>query len=356
MKILDNIKKIKKLDSKNMLGSLESLSFQIEEVYEVAKKMKLSSDYKKINRILVMGMGGSALGAHIIKTFAFDFLKAPLEIINGYHLPAYADKNTLVICSSYSGSTEETLNAAEEAKNKKTKLLIICSGGKLGEFAKLNKIPALIFTPNNNPCGSPRMGLGYSIFGQLFLLDKVGLIKFGKKELDEVLQVIKISDSRFGINIPSINNPAKRLADEVFNKSVWYVGAEHLIGNAHVAGNQMNENAKRFSGYFTIPELNHHLLEGMIYPKNNGKNLVFLLLNSNFYDSRVQKRFVITADVLNKNKIKNITYDCYLKTKLGQVCEILVLGSYVSYYSGILQGIDPTAIPFVDYFKERLKK
>jgi len=356
MKILDDVKKIKKLDSKNMLGSLESLYYQIEEVFEIAKKMKLSGEYKKANRILVMGMGGSALGAHIIKTFNFDSLKLPLEIINGYHLPAYADKNTLVICSSYSGSTEEILNSAAEAKKKKTKLLIICSGGKLGEFAKLNKIPALIFTTNNNPCGSPRMGLGYSIFGQLLLFDKIGLIKFGKKEIDEVLQVIKTSDSRFGVNVSSANNPAKRLAEEVFGKSVWFVGAEHLIGNAHVAGNQMNENAKRFSGYFAIPELNHHLLEGMIYPKTNKSNLAFLLFTSNFYDLRVQKRFIITADVLNKNKIKNITYDCYLKTKLGQVCEVLVLGSYLSYYCGILQGIDPTAIPFVDYFKERLKK
>ena len=135
-----------------------------------------------------------------------------------------------------------------------------------------------------------------------------------------------------------------------------YVAAEHLAGNVHTMSNQMNENAKRFSTYFLIPELNHHLLEGMLYPMSNRQDLIFLLIESGLYDKRIQKRFAITADVLDKNKIKNINYTCAEKTKLGQSLEILVLGSYVSFYSAMLQRIDPTAIPFVDYFKKQLAK
>jgi len=189
--ILDNLEKIKKLDSKNMLGSIQLLDHQVKEVWEIAKKLKIPANYKKVNRLVVMGMGGSALGAHIIKSLYFDKLKLPVEIVNNYHLPAYVDKNTLVLCSSYSGSTEEVISATTEAKNKKIKLVVICSGGKLGEFARANKIPALIFTTNNNPCGSPRMGLGYSIFGQLILLNKIGLIKFNQPDLNLVIKTIK---------------------------------------------------------------------------------------------------------------------------------------------------------------------
>lgn len=354
--ILDNFEAIKKLDSQKMFSSIELLPEQIKEVWRASNSLKIPAHYKKINRVILMGMGGSALGMHIIKSLYFDYLKVPIEIVNGYNLPNYADKNSLVICSSYSGSTEEVLSAATQAYNKKTKLVTISSGGKLSEFAKINKIPTLIFTVNNNPCGSPRMGLGYSIFGQLILLNKIGLIKFGKKDLDLVLKVISKCSLEFGIKTVTQVNLAKKFAKEIFDQTVWYVGAEHLSGSTHTAANQMNENAKRFSSWFLIPELNHHLLEGMLYPKTNAKNLAFIFLNSSLYDKRVQKRFAITIDILEKDKIKNILYNCSEKSRLGQVCEVLLLGSYVSYYSALLQGIDPTAIPFVDYFKSALKK
>lgn len=354
--ILDNFESIKKLDSQKMYSSIELLPEQIKEVWRSAEGLKIPAHYKKANRMVLMGMGGSALGMHIIKSLYFDYLKIPIEIINGYNLPAYADKNTLVLCSSYSGSTEEVLSAVAQAYKQKTKLITISSGGKLADFARAHKIPALVFAVNNNPCGSPRMGLGYSIFGQLILLSKIGLIKFGQTDLNLVLKVIKKYSAEFGIKTVGEVNLAKKFAKEIFGKTVWYAGAEHLSGSTHTAANQMNENAKRFCGWFLIPELNHHLLEGMLYPETNTKNLTFIFLSSHFYDKRVQKRFVITREILEKDKIKSIVYNCSEKSRLGQACEVLLLGSFVSYYSALLQGIDPTAIPFVDYFKAALKK
>jgi glucose/mannose-6-phosphate isomerase len=118
----------------------------------------------------------------------------------------------------------------------------------------------------------------------------------------------------------------------------------------------MNENAKRFAGYFLIPELNHHLMEGMMLPKSNQKDLLFVLIESTLYDEQIQKRYKITQSILDKNRIAYQVYQCQEKTKLAQVGEILLLTSYMSYYSALLEGIDPTAIPFVDFFKEQLKK
>lgn len=353
--ILNNIEEIKKLDSKSMLGSLQLLSAQVEEVLECSKKLKVPANYKKIKNIVVLGMGGSTLGAHILKSVFFDKLKAPFEIVNGYHVPEYVDKNSFVLVSSYSGTTEESIYAMKEAMKRKAKLAIISSGGDLAKVSVAMKIPGLIFSTNNNPCGSPRMGLGYSIVGQIILFAKVGLIKLSPKDIKNIISVFKKYDTEFGVSNLD-KNLAKEMAKNLFGKSVWYAAAEHLAGNAHAAANQTNENAKRFAGFFLVPELNHHLMEGMFYPESNKNSLGFVLLESSLYDSRIQKRFDITKKVLDKNEIKYWSYSAQEKDKLLQSCEVLVFGSYISYYGAMLQGIDPTAIPFVDFFKEQLKK
>ena len=118
----------------------------------------------------------------------------------------------------------------------------------------------------------------------------------------------------------------------------------------------MNENAKRFAGYFIVPELNHHLMEGAPYPESNKNDIKVVLLESGLYDKRVQKRYEVTKQVLENKKIQFSSYQCQENKKLLQACEALVLGSYASFYSAMLQGIDPTAIPMVDFFKEQLKK
>ena len=354
--MLDDKAKISALDSKNMLGSIQLLGKQVEEVLAQVKKVKIPTAYKKAGNVVFLGMGGSALGAHLIKSVFLESLQIPVEIVNGYNAPKFVNEKSLVIPSSYSGSTEEIISAAADAKNKKAKIMVIASGGKLADWANQNKIPSLVFTTNNNPCGSPRMGLGYSIFGQIALLANAGTLKLSAGEVKNALQTISKFNSMFGVDNPEEKNPAKQLATSLLGKSVWYLASEHLAGNAHIAANQMNENAKRFGGYFAVPEMNHHLMEGTPYPESNKNDIKFVLLESQLYDKRVQKRYEITKQVLDNKKIAFTSYQCQESKKLLQACEVLVLGSYVSFYSAMLQGIDPTAIPLVDFFKEQLKK
>ena len=185
---------------------------------------------------------------------------------------------------------------------------------------------------------------------------RFGILKISDNEFCNLMGRIAGLDKKFGIDLPLAQNPAKQSAGAIAGRSVWFAASAHLIGNAHIAANQMNENAKRFAGYFVISEMNHHLLEGMLYPESNKKDIVFVLFNSGLYSEKIRKRFVITGEVLKKNSIKYLVYDCQEKTALAQSAEVLVFSSYLSYYSAILQGIDPTAIPFVDFFKQRLKK
>jgi glucose/mannose-6-phosphate isomerase len=354
--ILDDRSDVRKFDSKNMLASIELLGNQANDAWNAGKKIKIGPSYKKVRGIVVAGMGGSTLGAHLLKSVFGEYIKCSFEIINDYSVPNYVGPDTLVVASSYSGNTEETLSAAQDALRKKAKVIVIAAGGKLKEWAEKNKLPVLIFPTDNNPCGSPRMGLGYSVFGIAAILVRAGIIKISEKEFCVLMGRIAQIDKKFGIDLPLAQNLAKQSAGAIAERSVWFVGSAHLAGNAHVAANQMNENAKRFAGYFVIPEMNHHLLEGMLYPESNKKDIVFVLFNSGLYSKKIQKRFAITGEVLKKNNIKYLTYDCREKSALAQAGEVLVFSSYLSYYSAILQGIDPTAIPFVDFFKQRLKK
>ncbi len=330
-----------------MFGSLQKLGKQVEQVAKMWDSFKLPTDYKKVNSVVVSGMGGSGLGAHLVKTLFVNELKVPIEIVNDYHLPAYIGKNTLVIASSYSGNTEETLSAVYQAKKKKAKVAVLCVGGELAEFAKISKLPALIFSTENNPCGSPRMGIGYSLAGQLLILSKAGVLNFSKNKLTDIAAKLE----KYG---EVLVNAGKELARKTLDKSAWYVASEHLLGNAHVAANQMNENGKRFGGYFAIPELNHHLMEGMLNPEINKKTLLFVLLESELYNKRIQRRYEVTKDVLAKNGIDFESCKLTAGDKVGQMCEALALCGYISYYSAILNNIDPTDIPFVDYFKKAL--
>lgn len=352
--ILDDIKAIKKLDSQNMLGSLEAIGKQVEQIREENVGFKLPENYNQTENIAVLGMGGSTLGAHIIKCARRDEISLPLEIVNDYNLPKWVGAKTLAIASSYSGNTEEVLVMAEKARLTRAKLVVIASGGKLSDWAKDNKIPALIFPPKYNPCGSPRIGLGYSIAGLLVILDRAGVLKATDEGLKQMSAALDKYAKKFSVETK--DNPAKLLAKQLGDKSVWFVASEHLAGNAHAAANQVNENAKRFAGYFLIPELNHHLLEGLSTPASNPKNLAFVFFESNLYEKRIQQRYALTKKILEKNKINYFSYVCQEKDALGQVREVLALSGFLSFYLAMAAGIDPTAIPVVDFLKKEMKK
>ena len=351
--ILDSISDVKKLDSQNMLGSLERLADQIEQIDAEANEIKLPSSYKKATNVVFFGMGGSALGAHCISSIFRNNLKLPLEIVNGYEAPGTVGKNTLVIAVSYSGGTEETLSALEKARERGAKLVVITSGGELEKYAKKNKIPALIFRTDNNPCGSPRMGLGYTFFGPLLILGKLGIINVSRSDVLSAAATARKYQKLFGQQNNESANFAKSAAGKLLAGSVWFFGAEHLSGNAHIAANQLNENSKRFGGYFLIPELNHHLLEGLSFPKEGLGS--FFLIESDLYSARVQKRFSVTKEILQKNNLNFVSYRCSEKTALNQAVEFLVLSSYLGFYLAMLEGIDPTAIPNVNFLKAALK-
>lgn len=355
-KLLNSREQLAEIDKSNVLGSIEQMNSQVQQVWEVAKALQFDPSYKEVTNVVVAGMGGSVLGTHVIQTVFKDELKVPVTIVPDYTLPEFVNEKTLVIASSYSGSTEETLAATQDAINKGAKVTGITSGGKLAELLQSHNLPVLIFEPTYNPSNQPRMGLGYSIFGQIALFAQAGLLKVSDAEVAAVLEAIAQAHLLSGVDIEDDTNPAKILAFEFSTHIPVITAAGHLEGVAHVLANQLNENAKTYSEYRVIPELNHHLMEGLKFPHNLDGSIIFFIIESELYLQSNRLRATLTADVLEQNKIEHRSLTLKTKTKLEQAFELLVFGAYTSYYLAMLHGLDPAPIPWVDWFKEQLKK
>lgn len=344
---LDNPEEIKKYDPKDVYGSTGFFIDQCRQIHEIVESYNFNHNYENIKNIVFSGMGGSAYGAHIVSSLFKDNLSLPAIYINSdYNLPGFVDPDdTLVFLTSYSGGTEETISSFNTAKAVGCKMTGLTTGGNLAGLLSENKNDFVKFDPKYNPSGQPRLGTGYIILGTIEMLKKMKLLSITSKE---ILNAVDDTDK----NKKEIQKTAKDLAKKIYGKIPVIFAASHLSGNAHVIRNQFNETAKSFAGYNILPELNHHLMEGLKNPTN--KNLATLFLESDFYPERIKKRLSLTREVVQKNNIEILYYKALGKSQLGQSLELLLLGGYLTFYLAILYGQDPSIIPWVDYFKEKL--
>jgi len=347
---------IDELDKTKAIDSIEQLGSQIQQIWELSKQVEFDDSYQDIDKVVINGMGGSIIGTHLIQTVFKDELNIPVIALSDYTLPKYVNEKTLFIASSYSGNTEETLSSVLDAQKKKAKIAGICSGAKLGKFLTENNYPALIFEPKYNPNNSPRMALGYSIFGQMALLAKLGVLPVSEQDYQQVMDAVATAQSSLNRHLEITENPAKALAFNFINRIPILTAAEHLEGATHVFANQIHENAKNYAEFRVIPEINHHLMEGLQFPKSNDENLLFFTIHSDLYLETNQKRVDLTEQVVEKNHINVLSHKLESKTRLAQAFELLIFASYTSYYLALLNNQNPTPNPWVDWFKDQLKK
>lgn len=354
--MLNSLEKIKEIDKGNILGSIEALPNQCLHAWEEASKVEIPESYRSINSIVMTGMGGSGLGARFIEGLYKESLNFPLIRVNDYHLPGFANENTLVLCSSYSGNTEETVETLKEAQEKNAKIIVVATGGKLLEAATKDKLPIYSINPKHNPSKQPRMAIGYSVIGQLVLASKVGLFDLNKEDILIAVDAMKAVQEKCKASVSEETNPAKKLAKKMKGKVIAFATSHHLVGALHTVNNQLNENAKVFSSDFEIPELNHHLMEGLKHPTSNKENIFVFLAESSLFTDRMRKRFKVTKDVIEKNGIPLFSFKPLASTKLAQAFELVQFGAFVNLYLSVLYKQDPAPIPWVDYFKEELAK
>ncbi|MDQ5952464.1 MAG: hypothetical protein QG626_592 [Patescibacteria group bacterium] len=352
---LDTNAVYKKYDPDDVGFGIERLPDQVRCAWHDTREVAIPHAYSLISNIWVAGMGGSALGPEMFAAAFADRLKLPVTIVRDYSLPAAVTSKSLVILASFSGTTEETLAAAADAKKRKAKLLIICTGGPLAEFAKANHVPAYIFTPGDL-AKQPRFAGGFLLVGVLGLLERAKLLKLKESELNSMMSCMGEVIDSCAVDVKTDDNPAKTIAQAIAGKSVLIVSSEHLTGNAHILQNSINENGKQFATNFQLPELNHHLLEGLTHPKEFAKNTVAVMLRSDLYHPRTQKRYDITADIFERQHLSVVEYRTAGKTRLDEVGEVLQFGSYVAWYLAMENKAVTTDIKFVNELKSRMAK
>lgn len=355
---LDDVVAMKKLDPSGVLESTGMFADQCQQAWEEVSAIQFPSSYEPIYNIVVCGMGGSRFTPKTIKELFCDRIKEPYEIVEDYTLPAYVDKDTLVILSSYSGTTEEVLSCGQDALKRGAKLTGVMKNGdgKVTSFLKDNGATAYLFEPKYNPCGQPRIGGGYLLMGHLAILKALKLIDIDDKEVTDAIVYSRSIAIQYGPDVATAQNQAKQLALTLKDTHPFIITSEFLRGFGNGFANQINETAKLISDPRCIPELNHHLMEGLKRPDTLHSNGLFVFLESNLYSPSIKKRFAITHDVVKKQHVKTHCVKLTGSTPLAQVLEAYTLSGYTTFYMAMLYDTDPVAIPWVDYFKEQLAK
>jgi glucose/mannose-6-phosphate isomerase len=181
------------------------------------------------------------------------------------------------------------------------------------------------------------------------------MFKIKIREIENLIASMEIWGRRYKPESPTRANDAKIIAEKIWGRIPIFVGAEHLAGNLHALRNQINECAKQFAAYLTLPELNHYAMEGLAFPAENKDNLIFIFFESKLYSNRIKTRLQLTKKVIARNKLPVFGFIFTGADKTAQAFEFLAFGSWVSFYLGMLNGVDPVKIPWVDWFKKELK-
>ncbi len=347
---LDDPKTYQKLDPERMLARIKELPMQCRQAWQAAMSLKLPADYANIDKVVILGMGGSAIGGDLVKSLVQAEAKIPVIVHRDYGLPAFVDDKTLLIASSYSGNTEETLSGFEPALKTKAKKISMTTGGKVEEMARANNIPVFKIEYK----AQPRAALGFSFIPTLGVLQKLGFIKDKSGDVAETVQVLEALSARLDEKSPLAVNPAKQLAQRLYGCLPVIYGAGIAAEAAHRWKTQINENSKAWAFYEVFPELNHNATVGFPLPKEIASKIRVILLRSPLFNERIKLRYDVTSELLKQAGVKYEFVDSEGASPLSQMVSLVSIGDYVSYYLAILYRVDPSPVKVISYLKDRL--
>ena len=348
---LDDLDRFKKLDTLNMLGEIDNLPDQLGYAYQLGLKHDLP-DWKTFRQVVIAGMGGSAIGADLLATYCASLAPLPVFVHRDYGLPLYArGPETLVICSSHSGNTEETLDAFEAARKADCRIIVVCTGGELAKRANENSIPVWTFEHK----GQPRAAVGFSFGLLLAMFERLGFIPSQKEAIDDTLASMKRSQQRLRADIPAVKNPAKRYAGQLMGRWVTIMGSGLLSVVARRWKGQLNEVAKAGANFEFLPEADHNTLAGTINPQetlNAHTMTLFLCAPSDHPRNRLRSdltRKAFMLEGLNTDFIEARGH-----TPLAHMWTTILFGDYMAYYLAMGYGVDPTPIQALVDFKHAM--
>jgi len=348
---LDDLDYFKKIDTLNMLGEIDNLPDQLAGAYELGMQHPLP-DVKYVRQVVIAGMGGSAIGADLLASYCASLASLPVSVHRDYGLPLFArGSETLVICSSHSGNTEETLDAFDAALQAGCRVMAVCTGGELAKRAKEKGLPIWTFDHK----GQPRAAVGFSFGLLLTLFERLGFIPNQKEVIQDTIASMKRSQAHLKPEIPTVKNPAKRYAGQLMGRWVTVVGSGLMTTVSRRWKGQINEVAKAGANFEFIPEADHNTLAGTMNPEetlNAHTMTIFLCSPSDHPRNRL--RMDLTRKAFMLEGMNTDVIEARGHTPLAHMWTTILFGDYMAYYLAMAYGVDPTPIKALVDFKQAM--
>jgi glucose/mannose-6-phosphate isomerase len=344
---LDSKERLHSLDKRGMLDTVGQMPKSLSEGVALGKRIGLARFSP--SKVIVCGMGGSAIGGDLLCEWVSSISDVPCGVHRSYSVPSHLNEDSLVIVASYSGNTEETLNMFEDAMKKKARIVAVTSGGELARNAERLGIPCA-----KVPSGMvPRASLGFMLGAMIGILERIEMVSAGE-QIEDTVRVLKGVIDSCKPSVKTIENPAKRLAHELMGHVPVVVGYGISRPVAKRWANQLNENAKVLAFSSEIPELNHNEIVGWM-KDGLSRGFAAIILDSEQGNMALTRRVEATKNMLTRvasvHRVKSLG-----RSPLAQLFSLVLVGDYVSAYLGILRGEDPSTNEPIDELKSVLAK
>ena len=349
--ILDELDRLKQLDAQNMLGEIDNLPDQLDFAYQLGMRHALP-EWKDFRQVVIAGMGGSAIGADLIASYCASLAPLPVSVHRDYGLPLFArGEETLVICSSHSGNTEETLDAFEAARKAGCRLIVVSRGDELAGRARPAKIPVWTFEHK----GQPRAAVGFSFGLLLAMFQRLGFIPDQKEALEDAVAAMRRTQEYCKADVPIAKNPAKRYAGQLMGRWITIMGSGLLAPVARRWKCQINELAKAGANFEFLPEADHNALAGMMNPEEVlSPHTMTLFLRAPSDHPRDRLRAELTKKAFMLEGLNTDFAGARGKTPLAHMWTLILFGDYMACYLAIGYGVDPTPIQALVDFKKTM--
>jgi glucose/mannose-6-phosphate isomerase len=310
-------------------------------------------DKNDINLIVVAGLGGSAIGGDLVRSYLADKLDIPIVICRNYTLPNFVDSSCLVFVSSYSGNTEETLSAFGDASERGSKIICLTSNGEVGDISSRNKIPCVRL-----PKGfQPRAALGYSFVPVLAMLERCGFVEGEVANIDEAREFLVGNRNKYRLEVEIGKNEAKKLAKKLHRKlPIIYASCDRFDAVSTRWKGQFCENAKTLAFNNLFPEFNHNELVGWKVLSDYRDDLIVVILKDREDHRRIKRRMEIVRGIIEEQRVEVVEVESSGGNLLSRMFSLIQLGDFSSFYLAVLNKEDPTPVKVIDFLKGELAK
>jgi glucose/mannose-6-phosphate isomerase len=348
---LDSEETYGKLDPSGLRYRLRNLPHYCQEAWTKSSAVDLPQLRQTVNKVVIGGMGGSAIAGDLVADLVAMQQTVPIILVRDFVLPFALDANSLFVGCSYSGATEETISLFRQALQQNARMLAIAGGGTLVEEAKASNVPLLTI----DAPGEPRSAVGYNLMLLLSALNGTGLARTTDADVRAAVTAVEQEIARCGEEVAFQENPAKQLAQDLVGRLIVIYGGGLFSALARRWKTQLNENAKAWAFFETIPEGLHNSVEAFQPSADGHEGPLLLLLQPSLGSKELESRYRAISGLLRRRGVSHQMLKGIDGPPLAQLLRMLVLGDYVSYYLALLNGVDPSPTPAIDLGKELLR-